>query len=184
METAYIADNQQTLLGRLFESERQFTAAAAVPEACARVRPVEGSWSVLEVVEHIALSDRAMLEPYRDAGENTHPVDRDAERFIATVGRDLTNRRQAPPQVHPTGRFASPAGAWQQYRRTRAEIVHLIESSDEDFRTKRVLHPVMEMDGYQLFLLIAAHSERHTRQIETLKESARYRAANRQRTAS
>jgi hypothetical protein len=72
----------------------------------------------------------------------------------------------------------------RQYRWTRAEIVHLIESSDEDFPTKRGLHPVMEMDGYQLFLLIAAHSERPTRQIEALKGSTRYRAANRQRTAS
>jgi hypothetical protein len=184
METAYIADNQQTLLSRSLESERQFTAAAAVPEACARVRPVEGSWSVLEVVEPVVLADRGMLEPCRDAGGNTDPVNRDAERFMATVGRDLSNRRQAPPHGHPTGGFASPAEALQQYRWTRAEIVHLIESSDEDFRTKRGLHPVMEMEGYQLFLLIAAHSERHTRQIEALKGSTRYRAANRQPTAS
>ena len=184
METAYIADNKQTLLSRLLESERQLTAAAAVPEPCARVRPAEGSWSVLEVVEHIVLSDRGMLQRYRDAGENTHPLNLDAERFIETVGRDLSNRRQAPPHVHPTGRFGSLAEALQEYRRTRAEIVRLIESSDQDFRTKLVLHPLMEMDGYQLFLLIAAHSERHTRQIEAVKGSARYRAANRQRTAN
>ncbi len=183
METAYIADNQQTLLSRWLESERQFTAAAAVPEPCARIRPAEGSWSGLEVAEHIVLSDREMLERYRDAGENAHPVHRHAERFIAGVGRDLSNRRQAPPHVHPTGRFASLAEALQQYSRNRAEIVHLVESSDEDFRTKRALHPVMEMDGYQMFLLIGAHSERHTRQIEAVKGSARYRAANRQRTA-
>jgi len=42
---------------------------------------------------------------------------------------------------------------------------------------------VIEMDGYPLFLLMAARSERHTRQIGTVKASARYRAANRQRTA-
>jgi hypothetical protein len=137
---------------------------------------------VLEVVEHIVLSDRGMAQRYRDAGENTHPVNRDADRFIATVGRDLSDRRQAPPHVHPTGQFASLAEALQQYRSIRAEIVRLIESSDQDLRSKLVLHPVTEMDGYQLFLLIAAHSERHTRQIEAVKGSTRYRAANRQPT--
>jgi hypothetical protein len=129
METAYIADNQQTLLSRLLETERR--ARASVPAPCARVRRAEGSWSVLEVAEHIVLSDRGMLDRYRDAGENTHPVNRDAERFIATLGRD----------------------------------------------------PLMEMDGYQLLLLIAAHWERHARQIEAVTGRARYRAANRQRTA-
>jgi len=81
METAYIAANQRTLLSRLLESEHKFTAAAAVSEPCATVRPAEGSWSVL-------------------------------------------------------------------------------------------------------FLLIAAHPERHTRQIEAVKGSAAYRAAKRQQTAS
>ena len=184
METAYIAANKQTLLSRLLETEHKFTAAAAVPEECARVRPTEGSWSVLEVAEHIVLSDRGMLKRYRDAGENTHPLNLDAERFIETMGRDLSIRRQAPPHVQPTGQFASLAEALHEYRRTRAEIVRLIESSEEDFRTKLVPHPLMEMDGYQLFLLIAAHSERHTRQIEAVKGSATYRAANRQATAS
>jgi len=184
METAYIAANKQTLLSRLLESEHKFTAAAAVPEACARVRPAEGSWSVLEVAEHIVLSDRGMLKRYRDAGENTRPLNLDAERFTETLGRDLSSKRQAPPHVHPTGQFAALAEALREYRRTRAEIVRLIEHSQDDFRTKLVLHPLLEMDGYQLFLLIAAHSERHTRQIEAVKRSVAYGAANRQRTAS
>jgi hypothetical protein len=138
---------------------------------------------VLEVAEHIVPSDRGMLERYRDAGENTHPVNRDAERFIETLGRNLSHRRQAPPRVHPRGQFASLAEALRPYRRTRTEIVLRIGSSDEDFRTNRVLHPVIEMDGYPLFLLMAARSERRTRQIGAVKASARYRAANRQRTA-
>jgi hypothetical protein len=76
--------------------------------------------------------------------------------------------------VRPTGQFASLAEALHEYHRTRAEILSQIESSDQDFRTKLVLHPVMEMDGYQLFLLMAAHSERHTRQIEAVKRSVAY----------
>jgi hypothetical protein len=68
--------------------------------------------------------------------------------------------------------------------RGRAEIARLMESSEEDLRTRLDLHPLMERDGYQLFWLIAAHGERHTRQIEAVKGSATYRAANRQATAS
>jgi hypothetical protein len=34
-----------------------------------------------------------------------------------------------------------------------------------------------DMDGHQIFLFIAAHSDRHAKQIEEIKKSAAYKTA-------
>lgn len=185
MLSAQISGEKRTLLGRLAESERSLVSAAeGTPEDCARVRPAEGCWSVLEVVEHITLSDRRMWKRYLDAGPNTKPVNVDADRFIEEVGHDRSARRNAPQLVLPVGQFGSLAEALGEYRKTRGEIAAFVEASADNFREKLVRHPVAEMDGHQLFLLIAAHSERHRRQIEEIKNCASYQAAIREKAAS
>ena len=183
MGTVNITADKQVLLDRLQESQRTLIAAAtAVPEECARICPEAGRWSVLDVVEHITLADRGMFRRYQTGTENTKPVNLDADEFIQQLGRDRESKRDAPERVHPSGRFASLAEALSEYGRGRAEIAAFIANSGEDCRRKLVQHPMMEMDGHQLFLLIAAHSERHSMQIEEIKSCAAYQAAH--RTAS
>jgi len=183
MAAVNIAADKQVLLDRLQESQRSLIAAAtAVLEEYARICPEAGRWSVLDVIEHITLSDRAMFKRYPTGTENPKPLNLDADAFIQQLGRDRESKRNAPEHVHPSGRFASLAEALSEYVRGRAEIAAFIENSQEDFRRKLVQHPVMEMDGHQLFLLIAAHSERHSMQIEEIKNCAAYQAAH--RTAS
>jgi len=183
MAAVNIAADKQVLLDRLQESQRSLIAAAtAVLEEYARICPEAGRWSVLDVIEHITLSDRAMFKRYPTGTENPKPLNLDADAFIQQLGRDRESKRNAPEHVHPSGRFASVAEALSEYVRGRAEIAAFIENSHEDFRRKLVQHPVMEMDGHQLFLLIAAHSERHSMQIEEIKNCAAYQAAH--RTAS
>jgi hypothetical protein len=184
MLTAQISGEKQTLIERLRESERDFIAAAAVvPQECERVNPAEGCWSVLEVVEHLTLSDRGMWKRYQNAGPNNGPIKFEADKFIQEVGLDRSSKRQAPDHVLPTGRFASLAEGLNEYRKTRGELIAFIESNN-DFRKKFVQHPVAEMDGHQLFLLIAAHSDRHVMQIEEIKKSPAYQTALKQKAAS
>jgi DinB superfamily len=185
MLSTQISEEKRLLLDHLAESERSLMAAAAtVPEECATVSPGEGCWSVLGVVEHITLSDRGMWKRYLNAGPNAGSINLNADKSIQEVGRDRNLKLQAPDHVHPAGRFASLAEGLREYRQTRAEIAAFIEGSSEDFRRKLVQHPVAEMDGHQLFLLIAAHSDRHAMQIEEIKKSSAYRAALNQKAAS
>jgi hypothetical protein len=184
MVNAQISEDKQTLLSRLQESERDFLAAATVPEECAKLNPAEGGWSVLQVVEHLTLADQGMWKRYQNAGPNDGPIRLEADKFIYEVGLDRSSKRNAPEHVLPAGRFASLAEALGEYRKTRAELAAFVENSNDDFRRKLVQHPVAEMDGHQLFLLIAAHSDRHVMQIEAIKSSAAYQAASQQKVAS
>jgi hypothetical protein len=184
METASLTENKQLLLDRLRESERVLVDAASVPEEFARICPQPGYWSVLDVVEHTTLADRGMLKRYENASVNTKPANPDGDALVEKIGRDRNRKRNAPGHVHPAGRFASLAEALNEYRKSRALIVGFVENSNENLRRKLVQHPLMEMDGYQLFLLIAAHSERHAKQIEAVKGSKAYQDALRQEVQS
>jgi len=151
MLTAQIAEEKRTLLDRLARvSEVSSLAAAGVPEQCAKVRPAEGCWSALDVVEHITLSDRGMWKRYLDAGPNTGSIGLNADQFIQEVGRNRNAKRQAPEHVRPAGRFFSLAEALSEYRKSRGEVVAFCqEPAATYFREKLVKHPVAEMDGHQ-----------------------------------
>jgi hypothetical protein len=57
----------------------------------------------------------------------------------------------------------------------RNELVGFVNAGREDFRGRILQHPMTDMDGHQIFLFIAAHSDRHAKQIEEIKQSAAYR---------
>jgi hypothetical protein len=86
---------------------------------------------------------------------------------------DRSHKLQAPEPLVPTNRFGSPQGS----------VKHFLESRDktEDFvKTTPGLRdhvsdsPLGKLDGYEFVLLIAAHSERHTKQILEVKADPNY----------
>jgi hypothetical protein len=76
----------------------------------------------------------------------------------------------------PQGRIKSTAEARERFRSARAATVAALEQIPEaELRNKVVPHPLVEFaDGYQLFLIMALHAERHAEQI---KETAAKLAA-------
>jgi len=57
----------------------------------------------------------------------------------------------------------------QKFLDVRAKTIAFLESS-ADLRGHLISHPVLgPMDGYQWVLTIAAHTERHTKQIAEVK---------------
>jgi uncharacterized damage-inducible protein DinB len=175
--TMPVVDEKEILVRRLRESEEKFVAAASVSEDCAAIKPSKDGWSILEVVEHVTLSDREMLRCYLDAGSNERQRRPDAEAAIAAFGSDIGMKLQAPAHVFPAGRHQSLVEALQAYREVRRELVDFVNAEREDFRGRILPHPMTDMDGHQIFLFVAAHSDRHARQIEEIKKSAAYKAA-------
>jgi hypothetical protein len=71
--------------------------------------------------------------------------------------------------LRPTNRFGRPAEAEQHFLESRATTEEYLKSAP-DLRAHAIDSPMgMELDGYGWILLIAAHSERHTKQILEVK---------------
>lgn len=135
-------------------------------------------WSVAQVMEHIASAEdflltldkeKVMLSPAGDAGRDLKKTD---ETVLAMVP-DRTHKAEAPPPLVPTNRFGSPEGSVKHFVESRATTEDFLKSTS-GLRDHVMDSPIGKLDGYEFVLFIAAHSERHTKQINEVKADANF----------
>jgi DinB superfamily len=148
-------------------------ATKGLSEAQWNFKAAPDRWSVAQVMEHIAasedfirgmLKEKVMMAPAGEAGRDVKKTD---EAVLAMVP-DRTTKAQAPEPLVPTNRFGSPEGAIKHFVETRAATEDFLKAST-GLRDHVADSPMGKLDGYEFVLLIAAHSERHTKQINEVK---------------
>lgn len=161
---------------KYLESTKQgvLDATAGLSDAQWNFKPAPDRWSVAEVTEHIALAegylrgmivDQVMKAPPRPEGDDVAAID---EAVLAKVP-DRSNKRQAPDPLKPTNHFGSGTGALKVFTESRGQTEEFL-TSHNDLRDHAIDSPFgKKLDGYEWVLFIAAHSERHTKQILEVK---------------
>jgi hypothetical protein len=148
-------------------------ATKGLSEAQWNFKPAPERWSAAQVMEHIAAAEdflrtltkeKIMLAP---AGEPGRDVKKTDDAVLAMVP-DRTNKVQAPEPLVPTNRFGSPEGSLKHFVESRAATEDFLKST-AGLRDHVSDSPMGKLDGYEFVLLIAAHSERHTKQINEVK---------------
>ena len=149
-------------------------ATRGLTEAQWNFRPAPDRWSVAQVMEHIAasedfirdnlLKEKVMISPAGQPGRNVKVTD---EAVVAKVP-DRAHKAQAPAPLVPSNRFCSPDGSVKHFVESRATTEQFLETTT-GLRDHVMDGPVGKMDGYEFVLFIAAHSERHTKQINEVK---------------
>lgn len=140
-------------------------------------KPDANRWSILEVMEHIAVVEMGIFSIIQGAlNKPTDPSRRGEIKVSAEqIVRILTNRTgkvQAPEQVKPTGRFPNAMVAREAFRRQHEQIMAFVQSSNADLHNRYWKHPATGViDLYQTLVLIAAHTQRHLLQIEEIKQT-------------
>jgi hypothetical protein len=133
-------------------------------------------WSIAEVMEHLAAAEdmirgliveKVMVSPEigpRDPAE-LKKID---DGVVAQVP-DRSHKLQAPELLKPTNRFGSPADAKEHFLESRATTEQYLKTTP-DLRGHAIDSPMgVKLDGYEWVLLIAGHSERHTKQMLEVK---------------
>jgi hypothetical protein len=148
-------------------------ATKGLSEAQWNFKPAPDRWSVAQAVEHIAvaedfiremLKEKIMMAPAGDAGRDVKKAD---EAVLAMVP-DRTHKAQAPEPLVPTNRFGSPEGSIKHFMESRATTEDFLKTAT-GLRDHVADSPLGKLDGYEFVLFIAAHSERHTKQINEVK---------------
>ena len=143
-----------------------------VTEDLAARTPAPGTWSVLECVEHIAVSEEYLFSQIMAARLADKPIfNEQREKLIPLVGLDRGRKIQAPEVGKPTGRFSTLAEAIAGFQSTRTRTISFVESCTDDLRCRITSHPLIEgpVNGYEILLMIAVHPYRHAKQIEEIK---------------
>jgi uncharacterized damage-inducible protein DinB len=139
-------------------------------------KPGPDRWSVAEVSEHIALSESALLGLVQKqvmtspAAPGKREQVKGKDEMILQKIPDRSHKAQAPEFLRPTGRWATEADLTNAFEVSRKVTMDYVRTTNDDLRDHFFDHPVFgTLDGYQWLLLLSAHSERHTAQIEEVK---------------
>jgi DinB superfamily len=143
-------------------------------DAQLKFRPTPESWSITEVVEHLAIAEPQYWQRLRDSMKQPpateKPTATDAQ--ILWYGIDRTNRNKTGEARVPKGKYATAAAALADVRKLRAEILDYARTTQEDLRSHKLLEG--NQDVYQWLLMISSHSQRHILQIRENKANAGY----------
>ncbi|HXI68888.1 MAG TPA: DinB family protein [Verrucomicrobiae bacterium] len=149
-------------------------ATKGLSEAQWNFKPATNRWSVAEVTEHIAAAEDFLMnliqEQVMKAPGRTNAVDvKVIDEFVLKAIPDRTVKAQAPEPLQPDNRFGSPQASLKHFKASRARTISFLKTT-KDLRGHAITSPLgKELDGYEWVLFIAAHSERHTKQIEEVK---------------
>jgi hypothetical protein len=134
-------------------------------------------WSIRQCMEHIALSEGFLGQMLEGIMKSPVNPEKRAEikitdEQIPVMLVDRTKKAQAPEPIQPKGSFKSADEAVQQFTTTRDKHIEYMKTTQDDMRNHCMPHPAFGMmDSYQWMLLVAAHTKRHTLQIEEVKAS-------------
>lgn len=133
-------------------------------------------WSIAECAEHIALSEdfipgmiknrimKTPVTPEQRAGVKV------TDQEILDKTPDRSQKFKAPEPIAPKKTFAEPDQAVTRFKESREKDIEYIETTQDDLRDHFFPHPAFgPLDAYQWFLLVSAHTERHTLQILEVK---------------
>jgi hypothetical protein len=148
-------------------------ATKGLSEAQWNFKPAPDRWSVAQVMEHIAaaedfirdlVKEKVMMAPAGEAGRDVKKTDEGVLMMVP----DRTTKVQAPEPLVPTNRFGSPDASIKHFVESRTTTANFLKTTT-GLRDHVADSPLGKLDGYEFVLLIAAHSERHTKQISEVK---------------
>ncbi|MGB9466326.1 MAG: DinB family protein [Candidatus Acidiferrum sp.] len=163
------------IIGNLAETQAGFLRAAdAVTAEEWRTRPSEGRWSAAELVAHLVMVERAVIEKADRVAQKSPrrtpllkrihlPMALVASRFI---------RRKSPVPVDPE-MLRDKEIMLAELRKTRERsMAFLEETRGRDLGEYRWPHPALgTLNTYEWIQFISAHEVRHTKQMREIAAS-------------
>ena len=168
------ADKEHALQYLESTKKEVLDATKGLSEAQWKFKPAPDRWSVAQVMEHIAASEdfirdglikeKVMVSPPGELARDMKKMDAAVEAMIP----DRSHKAQAPEPLVPNNRFGSPEGSLRHFLESRETTEQFLRSTT-GLRDHVMDGPVGKMDGYEFILFIAAHSERHVKQIKEVE---------------
>ncbi|HXT18206.1 MAG TPA: DinB family protein [Gemmatimonadaceae bacterium] len=169
------------LLEYVADQRRQLRSTVeGIPSSRHNVAPTTGGWSILAVLEHLAIVEPRITAILRKRGAELRASDSPAESDAGPILKnidvnrflDRTRKIEAPTPIHPTGAMDLEA-AWSALDRSRTEFIDTVVSLDGlALGTASHSHPIFgPVDLYTWIAFVGAHEARHADQIREIGSS-------------
>jgi hypothetical protein len=180
-ETTLSQHDREFAMSQLHASRKLFldSVGGLTPEQW-NFKAAPDRWSIAECAEHIALSEDFIFTIVPNLLKGPATPEKRAEVKATDEGLlkavvDRSNKFQAPEPIKPTRRWQDPQDAVAHFKESRDKHIAYVETTQDDLRNHFGPHPAAGLlDAYQWILLLSAHSERHTLQIEEVKADPKF----------
>lgn len=184
-DTAWKESDRATLLHHLEASKEALAQAlqGLTPQQL-HFRPDSGSWSIADVVEHLAVYEEVYQWEYLFTlrqPPQAHYLDstRAADSVFLSL-RDMPGKHEALSFSLPRGKYGDFENTWKGFLLARTATTTAVANNRENLRKYFSLRPSKGLFGYrwrdahQVVLVNAAHVYRHLEQIERIKACPGY----------
>jgi hypothetical protein len=137
-------------------------------------RPAPGAWSILEVVEHLLVSEPIYWQDLRKAVA-APPASRKrsgSDESVLWYGIDRTQPQKAVAAEDSKGQLRDLGAGLDAFGKLRARMLEYARTTDDDLRGHFVERE--QSDAYQWLLLISTHAQRHILQIREIKAHPKF----------
>ena len=143
-------------------------------------KPSEEKWSVKECVQHLALSEsniwnmaagvlKATANP--EMRSEIKMTDEELYKALASRSNKVQTSEAFKPEQAP---WKTTSEALNAFREKRASLIKYTKTTTDDMRNHVGQTPLGHLDAYQMLILLAAHTKRHTMQIDEIKADAAF----------
>jgi len=151
---------------------------AGLSDAQWNFKPAADRWSIAECAEHIAVSDDSLFDLMRQTLKSPAAPEKKSavkDEFILRVVPDRSVKAKAPEFLQPKRRWPDRETLIAHFKESRDRNIAYIQTTEDDLRSHFMDHPLLKtIDAYQVMLLLSAHCERHTAQIDEMKADPHY----------
>lgn len=151
------------------EARQLRSAYEAVPVARRHVRPAPDRWSAAEVVHHVTIVERRLVERLRGLIEEAKKL---GDAGDPRMRDDLQARATDRSKRFKTGEASEPKDTdvtrvWIDFDETRSALRAVIESAEGvALHAVSAPHPALgDFNGYDWIVFAGAHTRRHADQI-------------------
>jgi hypothetical protein len=137
-------------------------------------RPAPGSWSIMQVVEHLMIANPIYWQDFKNAmkAPPSSRKRRGTESDVLWYGIDRTQRQKAIAAEDVKGKLHDLGPGLEVLGKVHAQMLEYIRTTDEDLRSHVVARE--GSDAYQWLLLISTHEQRHILQIREIKADPKF----------
>jgi hypothetical protein len=174
--TTLTKEERKALVAYLKETRDKLLAdLKGLSEAQMNFKSGPTRWSVRETTQHIILAESFLLNTVTTQLVKTPatPEKRASvagvEDKIKQVVPDRSRKFQAPEPLVPSEERV-PGDVVAEFKKRRAATIKYVEETNDDLRDHFMDNPLTgASDGMQWIYFLAAHSARHTKQVEEVK---------------
>jgi uncharacterized damage-inducible protein DinB len=183
-QPALIRDDKSFLLDQLQTAhDRLVNDVSGLSDAQMNFKSAPNRWSISECMEHIIKAEKNMFDQEQEAIKKPATPEKRQDVKITDTAllrmlADRSHKAKAPEALVPQGLYSTASAAVDAFNAQHTQVIDYVKNTNDDLRNHIIASPIGTMDTYQLLLLLAGHTTRHTMQIEEVMADPAFPRSN------